>query len=112
MSIVNVNSTSFEVGITSKITLAATVDSPDPATTYEWTVDSRTDLMLVRGESTATSSTLGEHLVIKPNILAGGETYAFKLTVTNSHGAEGFGVLNVTASRPPWILSHQRLALH
>lgn len=87
---------------TSKVTLEATVDSPDPATTYWWAVNSDDGLALVHGVSTATSLKLGDLLVVKPNILAGGETYTFMLTATNSHGAAGYGTLNVTAGRPPW----------
>ena len=101
MANVNTSSTA-EVATTSKLTLEGTIDSPDPDTTFAWAVASRTGLTLVHKETTLTSISAGDRLVVKAGVMTGGEAYSFRLTATNSHGATGFDILNVTANRPPW----------
>ena len=99
------NGTLLEVNPSSKLTLDSNWISTDVETSFSWDVtcldDPGATPELEYGVTTATG-TNNEYLVIKPNILEGGSTYAFRLQVVNRYGAFGGGGINVTASRAPW----------
>ena len=101
----NASTTRQEINPTAKLTFESDWSSSDYYVTFAWEVKClnkpKETPDLVYGQTTLTQTT-NEYLVINTNVLRGGNTYSFRLTVSNRYGAMARGDVNVTATRPPW----------
>ncbi|RHY29849.1 hypothetical protein DYB32_004809 [Aphanomyces invadans] len=89
------------------VMLTASVESLYPYTTM-WSQD-QGDLVLSSRNSSVGSVTLSPFVfplstmqnAIAANTLTPGKTYIFRLTATDSNGAQGFGTVSITVNSPP-----------
>ncbi|ETW01090.1 hypothetical protein, variant [Aphanomyces invadans] len=105
--VVRCQSIQTRVNPTARVMLTASVESLYPYTTM-WSQD-QGDLVLSSRNSSVGSVTLSPFVfplstmqnAIAANTLTPGKTYIFRLTATDSNGAQGFGTVSITVNSPP-----------
>ncbi|CAK4384748.1 unnamed protein product [Aphanomyces euteiches] len=101
--IVKIEASLTRVNPSTKVLFSSSVTSLYPYKTM-WSQD-QGDLVLSGNGTNSTSSFLlplsNMQNALSPNVLTPGKTYIFRLTATDSNGAQGFGTVTITVNSPP-----------